>query len=214
QGDRVEVRESVNLANEPRDDLRFCGVETSRVSSVGPQPREVRARGALLRSVAAVGAMEFVLEASLAYADQRQQFGRPISRFQAVQHHLVLIAEAVASVAAAVGSAVHCALEHRLMMAAAAKIKLGEQSAILTRLALRVHSSIGATNEHPLQLRTCRLWSWQDEFGTAADWATDLADELVFPDSPGAWPVLTPPLAELAERNVGEEIPWWAAKQG
>ena len=161
-----------------------------------------------MRCAAALGAMEFVLDSSLVYAEQRHQFGRSISSFQAVQHHLVLIAEAVASVSAAVDSAVHCAPEYRLMMVAVAKAMLGEQAAVVTRLGHQVHGAIGATEEHPIQLRTRRLWSWQDEFGTTADWAVDLADKLVFPESPGAWPVLTPPLAALADRQVAEVVPW------
>ncbi|MBM7508071.1 alkylation response protein AidB-like acyl-CoA dehydrogenase [Nocardioides salarius] len=206
--DLLEVRESVNLASEPRDDLRFLGVESDQIATVGARPREARARGGLLRTVAAVGAMEFVLDASLVHAEQRQQFGRPISGFQAVQHHLVLIAEAVASVSAAVDSAICSAPESRLMMVAAAKAMLGEQAAILTRLAHQVFGAIGTTEEHPIQTRTRRLWSWQDEFGTTAHWAADLAEQLVFPESPGAWPVLTPPLAELSARDVGERVPW------
>jgi acyl-CoA dehydrogenase len=152
--------------------------------------------------------MEYLLDASLSYAEQRHQFGRPISTFQAVQHHLALIAEAVASVSAAVDAAVHSAPEQRLMMVAAAKTILGEQAALLTRLAHQVHGAIGATAEHPIQSRTRRLWSWQDEFGTTTDWAVELADQLVFPKSPGAWQVLTPPLPALESRDVGERVPW------
>jgi acyl-CoA dehydrogenase len=152
--------------------------------------------------------MEFVLDASLVYAEQRQQFGQTISAFQAVQHHLVLIAEGVAAMSAAVDMAVRCAPQHRLMMVATAKTILGDEAATVARLAHQVHGAIGATEEHPIQLRTRRLWSWQDEFGTMADWAAELADQLIFPESPGAWPVLTPPLAALSTRTVGEGVPW------
>ena len=206
----LEVHESVNFASEPRDTLRFDDlvVPMSAVGAGTPSLRDVRARGALLRSASGLGAMEFVLDASLTYAEQRVQFGRPISSFQTVQHHLVLIAEAVASVASAVDAAVSAPPEFRLMMVAAAKVMLGEQAAILTRLAHQVHGAIGAAEEHPLQPRTRRLWSWQDEYGTTTDWAIDLADQLVFPESPGAWPAMTPPLQALASRDVGEVTPW------
>lgn len=206
----LDLRESVNFASEPRDTLRFDDlvVPMSAVGTGGPSVRDVRARGALLRTASGLGAMEFVLDASLTYAEQRVQFGRPISGFQTVQHHLVLIAEAVASVASAVDAAVSAPPELRLMTVAAAKVMLGEQAAILTRLAHQVHGAIGAAEEHPLQPRTRRLWSWQDEFGTTTDWAIDLADQLVFPESPGAWPAMTPPLDALASREVGEVVPW------
>lgn len=208
--DGLTVHESVNFASEPRDNVSFTDVRLTpdALGSQIPRLKEVQARGALLRSAAGVGAMEFVLEASLTYAQQRFQFDRPISSFQAVQHHLVLIAEATASVASAVDAAVFSTPEQRLMMVAAAKVMLGEQAAILTRIAHQVHGAIGATEEHPLQSRTRRLWSWQDEFGTATDWAVELADQLIFPDSPGAWQVMTPPLLELSSRDVSETVPW------
>lgn len=208
--DRLALAGSVNFASEPRDDLEFEAVEVSAdsIGAEAPRTKDVYARGALMRVASAIGAMEFVLDASLMYAEQRHQFGRPISSFQTVQHHLVQIAEAVASVGAAADAAVHCPPGQRLMMVAAAKVMLGEQSATLARLAHQVHGAIGATEEHPIQPRTRRLWSWQDEFGTATDWMVELADQLVFPESPGAWPVMTPPLAALETRDVSETVPW------
>ncbi|GAA3616595.1 acyl-CoA dehydrogenase family protein [Marihabitans asiaticum] len=204
----VDFNESVNLASEPRDDLTITAVVPTEVADEAPRVKDVRARGALLRAASGVGAMEFALNASLTYAEQRTQFGRPLSGFQAVQHHLVMMAEAVASVSSAVDAAVFSPPEQRLMRVAAAKVIFGEQSAVLTRLAHQVHGAIGATEEHPLHTRTRRLWSWQDEFGTATQWAVELATQLVFATSPGAWPVLTPPLTVLASRDVGETVPW------
>ena len=206
----LAVREGVNFASEPRDDVQFTDVvlDVDALGSEIPRVKDVQARGALLRSASGLGAMEFVLDASLTYAEQRFQFGRPISAFQTVQNHLVLIAEATASVSSAVDAAVFSPPEQRLMMVAAAKVMLGEQAAILTRLAHQVHGAIGATEEHPLQLRTRRLWSWQDEFGTATDWAVELADQLIFPESPGAWQAMTPPLPVLESRDVSETVPW------
>ena len=206
----LEFREGVNFASEPRDDVRFDGllIDADVIGAPGPRLKDVQARGALMRGASAVGAMEFVLDASLTFAEHRVQFGRSISAFQTVQHHLVLIAEATAAVSSAVDAAVFAGPEQRLMMVAAAKVMLGEQAAILTRLAHQVHGAIGATEEHPLQPRTRRLWSWQDEFGTTTDWAAELGEQLVFPGSPGAWQAMTPPLDELADRDVSETVPW------
>ena len=210
--DRVasEVREGVNFASEPRDSLQFndAVVPLKSVGSGNPSLLDVHARSALLRCASGLGSMEFALDTSLNYAEQRFQFGKPISAFQTVQHNLVVIAEAVASVMSAVDSAVSAPPELRMMMVAAAKVMFGEQVTTMTRLAHQVHGAIGAADEHPLQLRTRRLWSWQDEFGTTTDWAIELADRLIFPESPGAWPVIAPPLAELASRGVGETTPW------
>jgi acyl-CoA dehydrogenase len=42
----------------------------------------------LLMAIGAVGAMQRLLERTVAYATEREAFGRPIGRFQAIRHHL------------------------------------------------------------------------------------------------------------------------------
>src|SRR5207253_2981503 len=72
-----------------------------------PVPRAAfRARGALVRAVLMAGALEEVTTLSLAHAQQRVQFGRPIAAFQAVQAHLVNIAQQTALVGVAVDAAI------------------------------------------------------------------------------------------------------------
>jgi alkylation response protein AidB-like acyl-CoA dehydrogenase len=48
--------------------------------------RRVRDRGAMATACDSLGIAEAMLEATVAYASARQQFGRPIGSFQAVQH--------------------------------------------------------------------------------------------------------------------------------
>ncbi|MBN9277492.1 MAG: hypothetical protein J0I57_07635, partial [Hyphomicrobium sp.] len=60
------------------------------------------AEGALIRAVQMSGAMSRVLEHCLTWANDRVQFGRPIARFQAIQH---LMAELAAEGAAGSASA-------------------------------------------------------------------------------------------------------------
>lgn len=203
-----KVTEGVNLASEPRDDITFSITVPATASKLAPSVVEVRARGALLRAAAGLGAMEFVLDSALEYSQQREQFGVPLISFQAVDHHLVQIAEAVAAVSAITDAAVNSEPEYRLMRVAAAKFVFGSQAAILAASAHQIFGAIGTTDEHVMHRRTRRLWSWEDEYGTRDDWAEILGRQLTFAGSPGAWPVLTPPLSELRLRNVGQEVAW------
>ena len=83
----VTVIEGANLAEEPRDTVVVDGpVTASSVEEhVGAQ---LRLRAALGRSLLLVGALRAALAASVRYAGERVQFGRPIGRFQAVQQSL------------------------------------------------------------------------------------------------------------------------------
>ena len=46
----------------------------------------------LLMALGAVGAMRRLLEVAVAYAGEREAFGRPIGRFQAIRHKIAEIA--------------------------------------------------------------------------------------------------------------------------
>jgi acyl-CoA dehydrogenase len=61
--------------------------------------------GAAMRSMQMAGALEAILDLSVAYANDRVAFGRPIAKFQAVQHNLARLAGEVATAMAAAGSA-------------------------------------------------------------------------------------------------------------
>ena len=61
--------------------------------------------GAAMRSVQTAGALEAILALSVAYANERVAFERPIGKFQAVQQNLARLAGEVAAALAASGSA-------------------------------------------------------------------------------------------------------------
>jgi len=56
-------------------------------------PHDIRALGAGLYAAQLAGAMVRALEITTRYANDRVQFGRPISKFQAIQHQLSVMAE-------------------------------------------------------------------------------------------------------------------------
>ena len=197
-----------NLAGEPRDGLVFDGVrvDDGEVAPAGVNEEELLLRGALARSVSMAGALESVLELSLRHAEERYQFGRPISRFQAIQQSLAMLAGEVAAANAAVEAAVEAteladAVADTAFEIAAAKVRVGEAAGMATRIAHQVHGAIGFTERHSLRHFTLRLWSWRDEFGTESEWASRLGSITARRGAEALWPTITSPPPSLASES-------------
>jgi acyl-CoA dehydrogenase len=165
-----------NLANEPRVSFTLED-EPVADANIRPLPGNLVGAdglgvfGAFVRAQQMAGAMERCLDLALAYANERQQFGKPIGRFQAVQH---MLAEATGQWAAAAAAAELAAAafgnEAFPLAAAVAKARCGEAAGKVAEVCHQVHGAIGFTHEHPLHFFTRRLWAWRDEFGREAFW--------------------------------------------
>jgi acyl-CoA dehydrogenase len=184
-----------NLAGEPRDtlDLPDVPLPAELVAAVPPDTRaRLRLRGALGRVLLMTGAAEHTLALCVRYAKERTQFGRPLAKFQAVQHHLARIAAETAALRAASQAAVEAAAQavepvqaatqgaaptaaggDRIPWApiAAAKVRAGRAAGEVAALAHQVHGALGITWEHRLRRDTTRLWAWREEFGNETEWA-------------------------------------------
>ncbi|MCO1657075.1 acyl-CoA dehydrogenase [Pseudonocardia humida] len=195
----TQVERGANLADEPRDTLRYADVTAVAAAPAPVDAAAVLRRGALLRAAATAGAAGRVLELALAYAGAREQFGRPIATFQAVQHHLVVMAEEVAAVDLAVRVAALAGPDTEALAVAAAKVAAGTAAAEVTRRGHQVFGAIGATIEHPLHHYSKRLWSWQDEFGTDRQWSGVIGRAAVGAGADALWPTVSAPLDPAPE---------------
>jgi alkylation response protein AidB-like acyl-CoA dehydrogenase len=177
---RCTVRPGTDYAGQFRDDVEFAGVpvepdDVVRVAATVPQA--LRLRGALSRTALMAGAVSRVLTATVSFTEVRHQFGRPIARFQVVQHDLAaLAAETVAARAALRGavSALVAAGDDAVRAwrpIAAAKVRVGLAAGRAAAIGHQLHGAIGFTMEHPLHEWTARLWAWRDEYGSEAVWA-------------------------------------------
>ncbi|MFG2228350.1 acyl-CoA dehydrogenase family protein [Streptomyces sp. NPDC048644] len=192
--DRAVVTHGGNLAEEPRDDFHLAALEVpaAQVRRISPELLdEARLRAALVRSALIAGAAERCVELTVDHTTARTQFGRPLSRFQAVKQEEARLIEEAALVRAAVqaaaapldagGPAAHVAV-------AAAKTQASASAAEIARIAHQLHGAIGITRLNPLHLATTRLWSWRDEDGDEIHWARRLARPLT---ATTLWPTLT-----------------------
>ena len=182
-----------NLAAEPRDTLAWDAAELPD-DAVGRAPAGVdaeslRLRGALGRAALISGALARVSELTIRYTGERQQFGRPIARFQAVQAHLVTIAEEaqLAGLATEV-AALNARPDPAFFDVAAAKVAAGEAATVAARASHQAHGAIGMTKEYELGQLSRRLWSWRDEFGSERYWSRVLGRQLVEAGADGLWP--------------------------
>lgn len=139
----------------------------------------------LLRAVQLAGAAARVRDLTIQYAAEREQFGQPINRFQAVQHYLAELAGESALADAAVDQALR---EPTPIRVAAAKIVAGRSSTRVAAIAHQVHGAIGFTQECSLHLFTTRIWRWRDLDGGEVEHAMSLGKQLIGTD---IWRMIT-----------------------
>ena len=117
------------------------------------------ARARTLLAAEAVGGASDCVDAAVAYAKVREQFGRTIATFQAVKHHCANMLVAAESATAAVWDASRAASEDerqfRLSAAAAAALAFPAY-ARNAELNIQVHGGIGFTWEHDAHLHLRR----------------------------------------------------------
>ncbi|HEX7038285.1 MAG TPA: acyl-CoA dehydrogenase family protein [Pseudomonadales bacterium] len=185
-GAGVYVEQDRNAAGEPRD-----AVPLPEGVTWMPLTEPAAAFLALSRGIAMAGGLERVLDLSLQYANEREQFGRPIARFQAIQHNLALMAGEVAAARRAADAAVDAIGGERFELeVAAAKSRVGEAVGIAAEIAHQVHGAMGFTHEHQLHHFTRRLWAWRDEHGNEAFWQQRLGRHLAALGADRLWDFL------------------------
>jgi acyl-CoA dehydrogenase len=174
-----------NLAGEPRDTLVF---DRAPVEEMRQAACDLEERGALTRAALMAGALGVMARLTIGYAGERRQFGRPIAAFQAVQQHLVSLAQDASLVALA---AEHAARADGFFEIAAAKLLASRAALTATRAAHQVHGAIGMTQEYRLQQLTRRLWAWRSEYGDEQRWAGRLGAAVAAAGAENLYPAIT-----------------------
>ena len=178
----VSVVPGANMAGEARDAVAVREVEPVETGE------PAYAMLALSRVAASAGALERVLELGLQYAGERQQFGRPIARFQAIQHSLAMAAAEVAAAVRATDAAAGAIGGERFELeVAAAKSRVGEAAGIVVEAVHQVHGAMGFAHEHELHHFTRRLWAWREEFGGEVYWQTRLGERVAALGADAVW---------------------------
>ncbi len=117
----------------------------------------------------AVGAMEEALQLTIGYLKTRQQFGRPIGDFQALQHraaNLYIAVEQARSMAFYAAAAQHEAGPARSAALAAALAVTITSARLVAEEAIQLHGGIGMTMEYRLGHLVKRLAMLEPRFGS------------------------------------------------
>jgi alkylation response protein AidB-like acyl-CoA dehydrogenase len=145
------------LDGQPACDLRFDSVvvdDTSRVGPVGggaPLLEGARRMAIVALVAEAVGCMDALLALTVDYLRTRQQFGRPLGSFQALQHRAadmyVAVEQARSMMLFCTLSAREPDVDTRARAVAAAKVQAGRSARFVGQSAVQLHGGIGVADE-------------------------------------------------------------------
>lgn len=181
-GKAVAWQQGRDLAGQSRGEGVASSVPVERVDG------DVFALGALARTMQIAGALDAALARTVDYANERQQFGRALANFQAVQQNLASFAcEAAAANCAAMGAAQAADAGEFRFAIAAAKLRANRAAGIGAALAHQVHGAIGFTQEYPLHPLTRRLWAWRSQFGNDSHWEQVLGAQVIAGGADAFW---------------------------
>jgi hypothetical protein len=122
------------------------------------------------------GASRAMLALACSHATERVQFGRPISRFQAVRHRL---AEALVALEALEATLDVAGLEPNPDTAALAKAAAGRTARTVATHCQQVLAGIGFTMEHPFHRFLKRTMALEGLFGSADEIVLDFGRRLL-----------------------------------
>ena len=183
----------------PDGDVRmdFSGATPVASAATNISRRAVEALILTVRAVQMAAAIEAALNMSIAYVSDREQFGRPLSKFQAIQHQLAVAAsESAAATMAATQAASALARnaddpEKAWHEAVVAKVQIGHSVEAVTVPFHQVHGAMGYTQEYDLHHFTRRLWAWRDALGNEHHWSKTLGAELAVTSPDQIWKGVT-----------------------
>jgi alkylation response protein AidB-like acyl-CoA dehydrogenase len=184
-GDGLRLYQREDLALEPcatidgsRGAARLLSRPTGGGTLLTSDPVVVEAawrRGVIATSALLTGLCLRMLDLTVGYVRQREQFGVPVGSFQAIKHALanalVAVEFARPMVLAAAWYQAAGAAEAAARVSAA-KVAASDAARLVARTAVQCHGAIGYTTEYDLHLFAKRAWALIPSWGSP-DWHRD-----------------------------------------
>lgn len=133
----------------------------------------------------ACGVTRKLLEGTLDYTKQRQQFGQPIGRFQVLQHRMAdmfLEVEQIASMTLMATLKLDLPMDERKAAVSLAKAKVSRSAKFVGQNAIQTHGGIGITQELAIGHYFKRSTMIEGQFGSA-DFHLDRFERLTLADA-------------------------------
>lgn len=194
----VTITPGTNMIGEPRDTVVVDPNSLGGVQVTEELVEQLRLKSALVRSIQVCAALDEALASSIDHVTSRQQFGRPLSKFQAVQHLVSDIAAEAALARSATEAALSAAVDsnwsapHLDFLVAAARSCTGHAASVVVRNAHQVHGAMGTTSEHRLHEFTRAALAWRSEFGSVRYWDDRLTDMALHAGGDRLWSLINP----------------------
>lgn len=137
--------------------------------------------GHVMTTARALGVIDRILELSVDYAKQREQFGKPIGSFQAVQHRLAdmaVLAVSSRSVSSVAQWALTTDAPDSAHQAHVAKAYVSRAVRRVAESGIQVHGGVGFTDEHDLHLLVKHALTLEGAWGDGGRHEDALADRL------------------------------------
>ncbi len=196
--EHLAITAAANMIGEPRDTVTADIATLDGAALAERLVPQLRLKSALIRSIQVCAALDRALELAIEHATSREQFGRPLSRFQAVQHLISDTAAEAALARSATEAALSAAVaadwsgEHVEFLVAAARSCTGHAASVVVRNAHQVLGAIGTTREHRLHEYTRAALAWRSEFGSVRSWDEVVTDMAMRSRAGGLWNLICP----------------------
>jgi acyl-CoA dehydrogenase len=172
----LQLTPGVNAVGEPRDDVSLDVAAVAATAAPGGLSARLHLKSAMVRAIQVCAALDRTVGLTVEHAGVRSQFGRTLSRFQAVQHLIADMAAEAGLARAATESALLSAVDTNWsgpglpFLVATARSCVGHAASVVVRNAHQVHGAIGTTSEHQLHHVTRPALVWRGEFGSVRHW--------------------------------------------
>lgn len=193
----LTINPGANAIGEPRDTV-VADIDTLSGTPIGEHLlARLWLKSALVRSIQVCAALDAILQSSIEHVTSRHQFGRPLSKFQAIQNLIADIASEAALARAATEAALSAAIASDWTAAeldflvAVARSCTGHAASVVVRNAHQVHGAIGTTLEHRLHEFTRSALTWRSEFGSVRHWDDAVTEMAVRAGSARLWHLIT-----------------------
>jgi len=172
---------------------RLYAVEASDAATVVAEGEQAQAliagaldRGALGSAAQALGLAQRMIDLSVQYTSERQQFGQAIGAFQAVKHHMANVAVSLEYARAPVHRAAYSvAANEAIASHAVSQAKLGacEAANLAAKNCIQVHGAMGYTWEVDLHIFMKKAWALANTWGDAGFHKTRIGEHIFAKDA-------------------------------
>ncbi len=138
-------------------------------------------RGALGAAAQALGLAQRMVDMSVQYTAERQQFGKPIGSFQAVKHHMSNVAVRLEYAKAPVYRAAYAlanGLNTTSLNVSQAKLAACEAANLAAKNCIQVHGAMGYTWEVDLHIYMKKAWALANSWGDTGFHKNRVADTI------------------------------------